>query len=321
MRYSSEMDVAIDLGTARTQIHGAGRGVMVDEPSVVAVRAGGRGRLVAAGRAAHELVGREPGHVNVVHPLRGGVVSDSDACVLMLRAFLDGIRVSRVLISAPRGVTAVEREAFREVAERSTGARQVRLIDEPLAAALGADLAVEAPRGLMLVDVGGGISEAVVIALGEIVCSESLRVGGHTVNEHITAHLRARRGLEIGDLTAERLKLTLATEGATADRALAKGRFTASGLPGTVEITAGEVVEALAATVDEIAERVVRVFEQLSPELVGDVADHGVVLSGGGSLTQTLAGRIARRTGCAVRRAPDPHGAVIRGNGRALAAV
>ncbi len=319
------MDVAIDLGTASTLIAAAGFGTVIQEPSIAAVRAENRHVLLSAGKPARDLDGREPPHVAIVRPLRDGVVADLDACVLMLRAFLAsaatrvGRRIGRVLISVPRGVTPVEREAFREVAERATRARRVALIDEPFAAAIGADLPVRGPRGVMLVDVGGGITEAVVIALGEIVCAESIRVGGATIDAQIAAHLH-RRGFEIGAKTAERLKLLLASELDQEERALAKGRWMVTGLPGTLEVTSSEILDAVSGTLDEIADGAARAFEDLSPELVCDIADHGLVLSGGGSYTRSLAERISRRIGVTVRRADDPLGAVIRGNGRALTA-
>ena len=308
-------DLAIDLGTATTRIHARRQGRLLEEPSVIALRDGGA--VVAVGRTALALEGREPRGVRVLRPLRDGVITDLDGAVLMLRGFLRAATCrggARVVISLPRGVTSVEREAFREAAHRAAGGARVALIDEPMAAALGAGVPVASARGRMLADVGGGITEAVVIALGEIVCGESARIGGQTLDRHLADHLRHSRGIEIGERTAERLKLELLGAEGNGHTAPARGRWVLSGLPGSVEVSASEALAALAPGLDTIAEGIARVFEELSPELVGDVADSGILLSGGASLCRSLAGRVARRTGVTVEHVPDALGAVIRGN-------
>jgi rod shape-determining protein MreB len=312
-------DLAIDLGTASTRVQARRSGRVLDEPSVVAVRESGQ--VAAFGRTALALEGREPRGVRVLRPVRDGVVVDLEAAVLLLRACLrEAPRPRRVVISLPRGVTSVEREALRETARRATGTARVELVDEPMAAALGAGVPVTAARGRMLVDLGGGITETVVIALGAIVCCDSARGGGQALDRQLAAHLRASRGIEIGERTAERLKLALLGGETPPASAAAKGRWVLSGLPGAIEVTPSEALAAVAPALDAIAGGVAAVFEELTPELAVDVAEGGILLSGGASLCRTLAGRVAARTGVPVAHVPDALGAVIRGNARVMEA-
>jgi rod shape-determining protein MreB len=224
-----------------------------------------------------------------------------------------------VLISVPREVTPVERRAFREVARR-TGASEVVLIDEPLAAAIGSGLPVCEPRGSMLVDVGSGITEAAVISLGEIVHCHSIRLGGQSMDEAIAAHTKERYGLLIGERSAEEAKIRLAgnSDHEPAPVALVKGRWLQSGLPGTVQLTAREILDALSGQIEAIAENVVEALDQTPPELVADICSPGISLTGGGALLGTLAERVHGRTGVPVNLVPDPLGAVALGNGRML---
>ena len=314
--------LAIDLGTSNTLIHVLGRGTIVDEPSLVALR---RGELIAVGSAALALDGRQRPDVSVVRPLHDGVVADLDACVRMLQALLAAVPrrlgvsgIRRVLISVPHGVTAVERAAFRDAAFRATGARQVALLAEPMAAAIGAGLPVGIARGHMVVDVGSGITEAAVTSLGAIVSCASVRAGGETLDARIATHLRATRGLEVGARTAERLKRELLGPGAAAT-AVAKGRQVLTGLPTALEVSAVELRGAVEAAVESLVEPVLDVLEELSPELVADVGDHGIWVTGGGSLVPTIAAAIARRVGVRTHQPQAPLAAVIEGNAAVLA--
>jgi rod shape-determining protein MreB and related proteins len=311
--------LAIDLGTSGTLIHVAGRGVVVDQPSLVARRGAD---VIAVGAAALAMEGRNRPDIAIVRPLHDGVVADLDACVAMLQAMLrlvpGGVRAGRVLISVPRGVTAVERAAFRDAAARATGARRVALLDEPMAAAIGEGLPVSAPRGHMILDVGSGITEAAVTCLGEIVACSSLRAGGETLDARIEGHLRAAHGLAVGPRTAERLKRELLAGAAPGAVALAKGRDVESGLPRARVVTADELGAATGGIVASLVEPVLAVLEALSPELVADVGDRGIWITGGGSLVPSVATAVARRVGVPARRGADPLAAVIRGNAAVL---
>jgi rod shape-determining protein MreB and related proteins len=320
--------LAIDLGTSNTLVHVHGRGTVIDVPSLVAVRTGGerRGEVMATGRAALALDGRERPDLAIVRPLQDGVVADLDACVRMLQALLRQVRrrlferVHRVLISVPHGVTAVERAAFHDAAARATRARRVSLIDEPMAAAIGAGLPVGAARGHMVVDVGSGITEAAVTSLGAIVACASVRAGGKTIDERIAAHLRASRGLAIGARTAERLKRELLAADGTEPVAVAKGRQVATGLPAVARVRATELRAAVEPVVESLIAPVFDVLDGLTPELVADIGDGGIWITGGGSLVPMIAAAIARRVGVRTHSPAAPLCTVIDGNAAVLAA-
>jgi rod shape-determining protein MreB len=317
--------IAIDLGTSNTLIHVAGRGVVVDQPSLVAIRGSGeRQALIAVGRDALAIDGRQGPDVRVVRPVHDGVVADLDACVAMLQAMLRQLPYrlprARVLVSVPHGVTAVERAAFHDAARRATGARRVELVAEPMAAAIGVGLPVRIARGHLVLDVGSGITEAAVTSLGEIVACASVRAGGATLDARIAGHLRVAHGLEIGARSAEHLKRALVGDRARpGTTAIAKGRHTASGLPAAREVGTDELHAAIAPTVEALVAPVLAVLETLSPELVADIASSGIWITGGGSLVPVVARAVERRVGVRIRPAPHPLGAVIRGNAAILA--
>jgi rod shape-determining protein MreB len=312
--------LAIDLGTSCTLIHVAGAGIVVDQPSLVARRGD---QVVAVGHAALAMEGRARPDVAIIRPLHDGVVGDLDACVAMLQAMLrlvpGGVRARRALISVPHGVTAVERAAFRDAAARATGARRVTLVDEPMAAAIGEGLAVGAARGHLVLDVGSGITEAAVTCLGEIVACASLRAGGETLDARIASHLRAAHGLAIGPRTAERLKRELLAGAGPAATAIAKGRHVVSGLPAARVVSAGELAAVVDDTVASLVDPVLAVLESLTPELVADIGDRGVWVTGGGSLVSSVTAAVARRVGVRAHRGAAPLAAVIRGNAAVLA--
>lgn len=316
-------DLAIDLGTASTLIHHRGRGIVLDEPSVVAVGVE-TGELVAAGGAAKEMLGRTPGAVRAVRPLRAGVISEPDAAEQMLRWFTDRVGMSsvfrpRVVVCIPSDVTGVERRAVEEVALR-VGARRVYLVEEPMVAAIGAGLPVTDNRASMVVDIGGGSTDVAVMALGGIVASRSTRTAGAAVDDAIVAHVRRDLSLLLGERTAEDIKVAvgsafpLAAEISTRVR----GRDLVTGLPKTVDIGSAEVRRAIAAPVAEIIGLVREVLDRCPPELAGDVLDRGVTLTGGGALLRGLDERMRHELGVPVTVAEAPLRAVARGAGRCV---
>ncbi len=318
--------LGIDLGTANTLVYMKGKGVILNEPTVVAMK-GGRKDIVAVGEEARRMIGRTPGGIVAVRPLRDGVVADYNMTETLLRYFIRKavpqgfafVRNPRVLICVPCGVTEVERRAVEDAA-RAAGARDVALLDEPMAAAMGAGLDVHQAKGCMIVDIGGGTTEVAVISLGGIVTSRSLRVGGNHLDEAIVKYVKTRFGMIIGDNTAEQLKITLGSAVDTGgDNAMeVRGRDAVSGLPKSMAISAACVREALAEPVARIVEAVKGVLEQTPPELSGDIIGEGIVLSGGGSLLPGINRLVARVTGMPVRRAENPLEAVALGAGIAL---
>ncbi|SDP14719.1 rod shape-determining protein MreB [Pedococcus dokdonensis] len=316
-------DLAIDLGTANTLVYERGRGVVLDEPSVVAVEAG-TGRLVAAGARAKEMLGRTPGHVRAVRPLADGVISDADVTEQMLRFFVDQVRPSRLVrprmvVCVPSEVTGVERRALEDAAVRS-GARRVYVIEEPMAAAIGADLPVNETSASMVVDIGGGTTDVAVISLGGIVTARSVRVGGDEIDEAVIAHVKSEYSLLLGERSAEDIKVAagsafpLAEETSTRVR----GRDLVTGLPKTVTITSQEVRRAIEGPVLQIVDLVRATLDVCPPELAGDILDNGVTLTGGGALLRGLDERLRHELGVPVRVADDPLRAVVRGSGRCV---
>lgn len=313
-------DLAVDLGTASTLIHQRGRGVVLDEPSLVAVDSG-TGRLVSAGTAALEMHGRTPANVLTLRPLADGVVTDAEVAEQMLRHFIAGTSPSRLLrprmvVCVPSGVTAVERRALEDAALQA-GARQVYVIEEVMAAALGAGLPVHDATASLVVDVGGGTTDVAVISLGGIVNARSLRVGGHEIDEAITAGVRAEHGLLLGERTAEHIKLTVGAAYPLAEELTmrVRGRDVATGLPRTVTLTSTDVRGMIEEVVLQMADLVRSVLDVCPPELAGDVIDNGVVLTGGGARLRGLGERLRSELGVPVRVDADPRRAVIRGAG------
>ncbi|MFI6639715.1 rod shape-determining protein [Streptomyces sp. NPDC050504] len=320
------MDIGIDLGTANTLLYARGRGIVLNEPSVVAVEEG-RGTALAVGTEAKETIGRTPGSITAIRPLRDGVISDYEAAEEMLRHFVrkavPGRRPrTRMVVCVPSGITPVERRAIVHAA-KSAGARAVHLIEEPMAAAIGAGLPVSDPRGSMVVDIGGGTTEVAVISLGGIVTSRSLRVGGDRFDSAITEYVRREHGLLIGERTAEDIKIAIGSawpvpgDAEPAERTFTvRGREKVAGLPKTLALTVAEVRGALDEPVEAIVSAVRATLEDCPPELSGDVMEHGIVLTGGGALLPGLDLRLASGTGIPVFVADDPLDCVALGSGK-----
>ncbi|MFD7016757.1 rod shape-determining protein [Streptomyces sp. NPDC059928] len=322
------MDIGIDLGTANTLLYARGQGIVLNEPSVVAMKEGGRTAL-AVGTEAKETIGRTPGSITAIRPLRDGVISDYEAAEEMIRHFVKkavpGRRPrTRMVVCVPSGVTPVERRAIVHAARRA-GAKAVHLIEEPMAAAIGAGLPVSEPRGSMVVDIGGGTTEVAVISLGGIVTSQSLRVGGDRLDTAITDYVRKEHALLIGERTAEDVKCAIGSawpvpgDDELEERTFTvRGRQKVGGLPKTLQLTAGEVRAALNEPVESIIAAVKVTLEECPPELSGDVMEHGIVLTGGGALLPGLDLRIASATGIAVFVAQEPLDCVVLGSGKCV---
>jgi rod shape-determining protein MreB len=316
-------DLAIDLGTANTLVYEKGRGVVLDEPSVVAVEAG-TSRLLAAGSRAKEMLGRTPGHVHAVRPLSDGVISDADITERMLRYFVDQVRPSRLfrprmVVCVPSEVTGVERRALEDAAVRC-GARRVYVIEEPMAAAIGAGLPVNETSASMVVDIGGGTSDVAVISLGGIVSSRSLRIGGDEIDEAIIAHVKSEYSLLLGERSAEDIKVQAGSAFPLREETTTRvrGRDLVTGLPKTVTISSQEVRRAIEAPVLQIVELVRATLDVCPPELAGDILDNGIVLTGGGALLRGLDERMRHELGVPVRVADDPLRSVVLGSGRCI---
>jgi rod shape-determining protein MreB and related proteins len=316
-------DIAIDLGTANTLVYVRGEGIVTAEPSVVAIDTDS-GAVEAVGEDAQRMIGRTPAQISAMRPLRHGVIADFDVTEQMLRHFIKRVHRSRraqprIMMCAPSGITDVERRALIEAC-MAAKARTVHLIDEPLAAAIGAGLAIEEPNANVVVDIGGGTSEVAVISLGGTVVSGALRVGGYDLDEAVAAWIRDRHGLVIGERTAERVKLE--TGSVLPDETDAswevKGRDPVSGLPRQVEITSADMREALESPIAQIVAAVKAALEETPPELAADIPQRGILLAGGGALLRGFAERLQRETQVPVTVADDPLSCVALGAGRAL---
>jgi rod shape-determining protein MreB len=331
-RYFSS-DLSIDLGTANTLIYVRGQGIVLNEPSVVAVRqdrlVGGSRTVAAVGAEAKQMLGRTPGHITTIRPMKDGVIADFTYTEEMLKYFIRKVHKSRlmrpsprVLVCVPCGSTQVERRAIKESAEEA-GAREVYLIEEPMAAAIGAGLPVTEARGSMVVDIGGGTTEVAVIALNGIVYSQSVRIGGDRFDEAIIAYVRRTQGMLIGDATAERIKLEIgcAFPQKQVSAIEVSGRHLAEGVPKMIKINSNEVLEALREPLSGIVAAIKQALEQTPPELCADVAERGIVLTGGGALLTDMDRLISEETGLHVQVADDPLTCVARGGGRALELV
>jgi rod shape-determining protein MreB len=321
--FSATRDVAIDLGTANTLVYVHGRGVVRSEPSVVAMD-DQTGEVHAVGEEAKRMIGRTPANISAILPLRHGVIADLEVAESMLRHFLGTVRESRftrprLVLCAPSGITDVERRALVEASE-GAGARSVALIEEPIAAAIGAGLAIDEPTGRMVVDVGGGTSEMAVISLGGMVVEESLRVGGYDFDEAIANHLRTEHRLAVGSQTAEAIKLQIGSAWEPADRGQAdvRGRDIISGLPHSVTVDSPELRSAYGEPLQSIVAAVVATLERTPPELAGDIVNGGILLAGGGALLPGMDDLIASVTGIPVTIAAEPLSCVAEGAGTSL---
>ncbi len=321
-------DMAIDLGTANTLVYVKGRGIVLNEPSVVAIAdARGRKQVCAVGDEAKMMLGRTPGNIQAIRPLRDGVIADFEVAEEMIKHFIRKVHTRhsfarpQVIVCVPSGSTAVERRAIQESAE-SAGARHVFLIEEPMAAAIGAGLPVTEPTGSMVVDVGGGTTEVAVLSLGGIVYSRSVRVGGDKMDEAIIAYIRRNHNLLVGEGSAERIKKDIGTasppedgEGETME---IKGRDLMNGVPKELIISERQISEALAEPVGAIIEAVKVALEHTAPELAADIVDKGIVLTGGGALLCNLDFVLRASTGLPISIADDPLSCVALGTGRCL---
>ena len=316
--------MAIDLGTANTLVYVGGRGIVVSEPSVVASDTS-TGAVHAVGADAQRMIGRTPATIAATRPLRHGVIADFDVTEQMLRYFIRKVldrRLAhpRLIVCAPSGVTEVEKRAVEE-ASLAAGARRVHLIEEPIAAAIGAGLEIEEPVGRMVVDVGGGTSEMAVISMGGIVVSRSVRVGGYEMDEAITHYLRGAYQLAIGSQTAERIKMSLASviPQPVEETIEVRGRHLVTGLPTAIQLSSAEVRAAISSPVGEIMQAIRDTLEQTPPELASDIARDGILLAGGGVLVRGLDELVGRETGMPVSVAESPLTCVASGSGQALA--
>ncbi|HKX11882.1 MAG TPA: rod shape-determining protein [bacterium] len=320
-------DLAIDLGTANTLVYVKGKGVVCAEPSVVAVQKDGRGmrKVLAVGREAKDMLGRTPGNIEAIRPMKDGVIADFEITEAMLRYFIRKVHNRRtlvrprIIICVPFGITEVERRAVRESAE-CAGAREVYLIDEPMAAAIGAGLPITEPSGNMIVDIGGGTTEVAVISLAGIVYSKSVRVAGDKMDEAIIQYLKRKYNLLIGERTAEQIKIDIGSAYPNGEIKTMeiKGRDLVAGVPRVMEVNSEEIREAIAEQVHAIVEAVKVALERTPPELAADIVDKGIVLSGGGALLSQIDVLLREETGLPVTIAEDPLSAVVFGTGKAL---
>ena len=316
-------DIGIDLGTANTLVYVKDRGVVMREPSVVAIQEGTR-KVLAVGEEAKQMLGRTPGSIIAIRPMKSGVIADFDITEAMLRYFIRRVRTHklvrpRVIVAVPGDITEVERRAVRESAEHA-GAREVHLIEEPMAAAIGAGLPVAEPTGNMIVDIGGGTSDIAIISLAGIVYARSERTGGDDMDSCIVQYVRSVYNLLIGERTAEEIKINIGSAYPLAEekKMVIKGRDLVAGLPKTLTITSEEIREALQEPISKIVRAVSTALEKCPPELSADLVDRGMVLAGGGSLLKGLDRLISEQTGLTAIRAEDPLSAVAEGSGRVL---
>ncbi len=321
-------DMAIDLGTANTLVYVKGQGIILNEPSVVAVvNEGGKNRVLTVGTEAKEMLGRSPGNIEVIRPLQDGVIADFEVAEEMLKYFIQKVHKRKtftspvVIVCVPSGSTAVERRAIQESAERA-GARQAYLIEEPMAAAIGAGLPVTEPSGSMVVDIGGGTTEVGVLSLGGIVYSASVRIGGDKMDEAIIGYLRRHHNLLIGLQSAERLKKQIGTayppEEGDGEKMEVKGRDLVNGIPKELILTQRDVCDAISEPVGSIVEAVKRALENTAPELAADIVDRGIILTGGGSLMAGIDTVLRKATGLPVTVAEEALLCVVLGTGKVL---
>jgi rod shape-determining protein MreB len=317
-------DLAIDLGTANTLIYVRGQGIVLDEPSVVAINVTD-GKPVAVGLEAKRMMGRTPNHIKAIRPLKDGVIADFEVCEKMLRYFIQRVHASkwnkpRMVICVPSGITGVEQRAVQDAAEYAGARKPVHIIEEPMAAAIGADMPVHEPSGNMIVDIGGGTTEVAVISLGGIVTAQSVRVAGDELDDAVMQYVKKEFSLAIGDRTAEEIKIQMGSawpmeEELTAD---IRGRDLISGLPRTIQVTTEHVREALAEPVSAIVDVVKTTLDKTPPELAADIMEDGITITGGGALLGGIDERLSHETGMPIRIANEPLYSVVIGSGRAL---
>ncbi|MFW5856156.1 MAG: rod shape-determining protein [Bacillota bacterium] len=317
-------DMGVDLGTANTLIYVKGKGILIREPSVVALREDSK-EVLAVGNEAKNMIGRTPGNIVAVRPMRDGVIADFDVTETMIRYFINKAHKRtrlvrpRIIVCVPSGVTEVEKRAVLDAAKEA-GAREAYLIEEPMAAAIGANLPVQDPTGNMVVDIGGGTTEVAIISLGGIVSSRSIRLGGDEMDEAIVQYVKREYNLMIGERTAEEIKIDIGCalkEEADGQKEI-RGRDLVSGLPKTISIDGLEIKEALEEPVQSILNAVKMTLEKAPPELASDVMDKGVIMIGGGSLLSGLAGRLKKEIEMPIHMAEDPLDCVVKGTGIAL---
>ena len=317
-------DLAVDLGTANTLVYVRGRGIVLNEPSVVAIdtKTGG---IVAVGTGAKRMIGRTPGNIVAIRPLRDGVIADFDTTERMLRYFIQKVHKRRyfakprIVVCVPSGITGVEQRAVKD-AGYAAGARRVYIIEEPMAAAIGVGLPVHEPTGNMVVDIGGGTTEVAVISLGGIVTSISIRTGGDELDQSIISFVKKEYSLMLGERTAEEIKMAIGSAFPLPDEPVAeiRGRDLISGLPKTIVVSADEIRRAIEEPVNAIIDAVKTTLDRCPPELSGDVMDRGIVLTGGGALLHGLAERLSHETGMPVHVADNPLDSVAIGSGRCV---
>lgn len=314
-------DIGIDLGTANVLIHVKGKGILLNEPSVVAVETTSR-NLIAVGEEAHQMIGRTPGNIQVMRPLKNGVIADFDSTEAMLNGFIGRLKVKgwfskpRVLICCPTNVTSVEQKAIKEAAQKS-GGRQIFLEAEPKVAAIGAGMDIYQPTGNMIIDIGGGTTDVAVLSMGDIVTSESIKIAGNTFEQDIIQFIKKKHKLLIGEPTAETIKITVTSlfEEELLKEMEIRGRDMVSGLPRMITVNSTEVSEAIGESMSSILQVAKNVLEKTPPELSADIIDRGIILTGGGALMKGLDQLLAEELKVPVFIADDPLGCVVRGTG------
>ncbi|MBP9115221.1 MAG: rod shape-determining protein [Acidimicrobiia bacterium] len=316
--------MAVDLGTANTLVYVRGRGVVLNEPSVVAINTRD-GRPLAVGSEAKRMIGRTPGHIQAIRPLKDGVIADFDVCEKMLRYFIQRVHQRRwakprMVICVPSGITGVEQRAVQEAAEYAGARKPAYIIEEPMAAAIGAGLPVHEPTGNMIVDIGGGTTEVAVISLGGIVSSESVRVGGDELDEAIITYIKKEYSLAIGERTSEEIKMRLASAYPLDEEQYAeiRGRDLVTGLPKTIVCSTVEIREAIEEPVSAIVDALKVTLDKTPPELAADIMEKGIVITGGGALLHGLDRRLADETGMPIIIAKNPLFSVVVGSGQCL---
>jgi rod shape-determining protein MreB len=316
-------DMAVDLGTANTLVYVRGRGIILNEPSVVAVDVKD-GKPLAVGAEAKRMIGRTPSNIQAIRPLKDGVIADFEICEKMLRYFIHRVHQRRfakprMVICVPSGITGVEQRAVMEAAEFA-GARKAYIIEEPMAAAIGAGLPIHEPTGNMVVDIGGGTTEVAVISLGGIVSSQSIRVGGDELDEAIIAYVKKEHSLALGERTAEEIKITLGSAYPLAEELYAevRGRDLVTGLPKTLVVSTQEIRKAIAEPVSAIVDAVKVTLDKTPPELAADIMEQGIVLTGGGAMLHGLGARLHEETSMLIVTAPNPLNCVAIGAGQCL---
>ncbi|MEV4461469.1 rod shape-determining protein [Microbispora sp. NPDC049633] len=317
-------DMAVDLGTANTLVYVRGRGIVLNEPSVVAINVT-TGKIVAVGIEAKRMIGRTPGNIVAIRPLRDGVIADFDVTERMLRYFIQKIHKRRhfvrprIIVAVPSGITAVEQRAVKEAGYQA-GARRVYIIEEPMAAAIGAGLPVHEPTGNMVVDIGGGTTEVAIISMGGIVTSQSIRVGGDELDQAVIAFAKKEYSLMLGERTAEEVKIAVGSACVTGEdfHAEVRGRDLVSGLPKTVVISAEEIRQSIAEPVNAVVDAVKSTLDKCPPELSGDLMDRGIAVTGGGALLRGMVDRLREETGMPVHLAENALDSVALGSGRCV---